>query len=324
MPREQPPLVMSPEFQLIHDYFQQKQNADPSVIVGIGDDCALIQSTPNTLQAISVDTSIVNRHFPEDADPFYIAARALNVSLSDLAAMGATARWFTLAISLPKMDAAWLSAFSDGLFYAAKQANISLIGGDTTQSPVLTITVQVQGEVPNHQALTRSGAKIGDTIYVSGELGNAAAGLYNYQRGIQQAPFYQAYLNPQPQLVLGQQLIGLAHSCIDISDGLLADLGHVLTASRCAAEIDIACLPINSALIQQFGIEQAIQWALTGGDDYQLCFTSPLTPEQLSKHGICATAIGKIVAGSGYTLHHLPNGITIHQHGFDHFYAPPI
>lgn len=316
--------TQSPEFHLIQTYFKHYAQYDDSVALGIGDDCALINTSANTEQAISVDTSIIGRHFPADADPYYIACRALNSSLSDLAAMGARARWFTLAISLPTMDDAWLAAFSKGLFAAANKAGAQLIGGDTTKSDTLTITVQVQGEVAKGTALLRSGAQIGDTVYVSGELGNAAAGLALYQQGIRQGRLYEAYINPQPQLVLGQQLLGHANSCIDISDGLLADLSHILKASQCAAKIDANKLPLAKEVLDQFSQQQATLWALSGGDDYQLCFTSAHNPEQLKAQGIKAHAIGEIVAGTGYTVENLSDDIQLQQRGFDHFYEPSI
>lgn len=314
---------MSPEFQLIYDYFQQTPKANSGVILGIGDDCALIETTANYAQAISIDTSIADRHFPSDADAYLIGARALNISLSDLAAMGAKPRWFTLALSLPSIDSAWLSAFSKGLFDAAKKANITLIGGDTTKSPTLSISIQVQGEVDAKRALKRSGAAIGDAIYVSGDLGLAAAGLFYYQHRMQLEPFYSAYLNPQAQLDLGQRLLDLATSCIDISDGLLADLSHILKASDCGAVIDCQLLPIQP-LLSRFNQPQALQWALSGGDDYQLCFTSPLNEQQLAEKNILAIKIGEIIENKGYTLHNLPKGITLAKKGFDHFYEPSI
>lgn len=314
---------MSPEFQLIHDYFNREQTADHSVLLGIGDDCALLQCSDNTALAISVDTSIADRHFPIDAPANLIAARALNISLSDLAAMGATPRWFTLAISLPKMDTPWLKSFSQGLFQAANAAGVQLIGGDTTKSELLSITIQVHGEINPSLALRRDQAKIGDFIYVSGNLGHAAAGLSQYQQGIKQEPYYSAFLNPQPQLALGQKLLGLSHCAIDISDGLLADLNHILKASKLGAEIDCARLPL-AELSQWPDKKQAFNWALTGGDDYQLCFTSAYTPEEIAAQGVQAAHIGQIVAGNSVSLHNLPHGLSINTLGFDHFYETSI
>lgn len=314
---------MSPEFKLIYDYFCQAQKPDEALILGIGDDCALIENSAHLAQAISIDTSIADRHFPADADPFYIGARALNISLSDLAAMGAKPRWFTLALSLPAIDHAWLTAFSQGLFDAANKAGIILIGGDTTKSSVLSISIQVQGEVDPLLALKRSGAQIGDSIYVSGDLGLAAAGWFNYQQKNYSEPFYSAYLNPQAQLNLGQKLLSIANACIDISDGLLADLGHILKASQCGAQIDCSLIPIQT-LLAHFELNQALPWALYGGDDYQLCFTSSLSSQQLAEQNIAATKIGKIVKGTGCSMINLPDDILLTQQGFDHFYESPV
>lgn len=314
----------SSEFRIIHQYFQQHARYDNSVSAGIGDDCAIINATPGMQQAVSVDTSIADRHFPSDAAPFLIARRALNVSLSDLAAMGAQPRWFTLALNLPQADELWLKAFSEGLFSAADEAGIQLIGGDTTKANTLAITVQVHGELPAGTALLRRGANAGETVYVSGQLGNAAAGLAQYRQGIREGELFNAYMNPQPQLALGRQLRGIASSCIDISDGLLADLGHILAASGCAARVDAAKLPLAPAALQAFTYPQVLRWALGGGDDYQLCFTSALSASQLQQRGITAYAIGTLDEGSGCQLLGLPRGMTITTTGFDHFYEPAI
>lgn len=308
------------EFQLIHRYFQQYAEYDASVSLGIGDDCALINPSPNLQQAISVDTSIADRHFPHDAPAFYIGRRALNVSVSDLAAMGATPRWFTLAISLPALNEEWLAEFSRGLFSAALDANIQLIGGDTTKGRELSITVQVHGELPKGTALKRKGAQVGDAIYVTGDLGSAAAGLHLYQQGERSGSLVEAYLNPIPQLANGVALRKHANSCIDISDGLLADLGHILAASQCAAEIDLAAIPLAADNIQQFGRVPALNYALNGGDDYQLCFTSKYSLEALTNIGVKAHAIGHIVAGQGIHFLNAPAGVDTHIRGFDHFH----
>lgn len=309
------------EFQIIQRYFEKHARYDASVALGIGDDCALIVPTPGTWQAISVDTSIAGRHFPEDAPAYDIAYRALNVSLSDLAAMGATPRWFTLAISLPEVDEPWLQAFSQGLFQAATNANVQLIGGDTTRG-ALSITIQVQGELPMGKALKRSGAKAGDYIYVSGCLGDGGAGLAVYQHKIpHHEALLTAYLRPEPELALGQKLLAQASSCIDISDGLLADLGHILRASQVGAEIDVQQLPLSAAMSGSFNKEQALQLALTAGDDYKLCFTSAFAVDELAMENVFC--IGRIVAGSELQLKNLPDTVQLATCGFDHFYEKP-
>ncbi len=309
------------EFQIIKQYFEQHARYDKSVVLGIGDDCALISSTPNTHQAISVDTSIGGVHFPEDASAFDIAYRALNISLSDLAAMGAQAKWYTLALTLPNLDEVWLSEFSRGLFQAANNSRVHLIGGDTTRGP-LSITVQVQGEVPVDKALKRSGANLGDYIYVSGVLGDAGAGLAVYQKRIPESEttrqLLKAYLNPEPCLGLGVSLREIASSCIDISDGLLADLGHILRASSVGAEVDITKIPLSDALKAEVDNNEALTLALSAGDDYQLCFTSRLSPDAMTVDN--SYCIGKIVAGHELRLMNQPAGLEINTPGFDHFH----
>ncbi len=306
------------EFQIIQQYFAKNAHYDESVILGIGDDCALVIPSVNTQQVISVDTSIAGRHFPEDADPFSIAYRALNVSLSDLAAMGAKARWFTLALTLPSFDPVWLQEFSRGLFQAAINAEVQLIGGDTTKGP-MAITIQVQGELPIGKALKRSGAKVGDAIYVSGNLGDAGAGLALYQ---QKKPLIKktgseallkAYLHPEPELLLGEKLLYKANSCIDISDGFLADLSHILRASKVGAEIDLNQIPLSAALLEFTDKKDALNLALTAGDDYKLCFTSNLSAVE---NGYC---VGKIIAERQLILLNQPEDFNIKKTGFDHF-----
>jgi thiamine-monophosphate kinase len=305
------------EFQIIQQYFESHAGVDKSIALGIGDDCALIIPTTNTYQVISVDTSIADRHFPNDADAYDIAYRALNVSLSDLAAMGAKAKWFTLAISLPEYNALWLSRFSQGLFQAAHNAGVHLIGGDTTKGS-LTITVQVQGELPIGKALQRNNAKVGDYIYVSGYLGNAGAGLLVYQKQLAaNNTLLTDYLKPEPELVLGEKLLNIANSCIDISDGLLADLSHILRASNVGAEIDLAHIPLSDELLSAVDNKQALQLALQAGDDYKLCFTSAISPEQLTLEGVFC--IGCITENTELTFKNKPYNFEITTTGFDHF-----
>ncbi len=314
------------EFQIIHEYFEKNAFYDHSVALGIGDDCAIINPTDNSQQVISVDTSLADRHFPADADAFDIAYRSLNVSLSDLAAMGADGKWFTLAITLPDFNKSWLQQFSQGLFTAAKNAEVQLIGGDTTKGP-LSITVQVQGEIPMGQALKRSGAQLGDYIYVSGNLGDAGAGLTIYQQQKQQqnktdTELLTAYLKPEPQLQLGNKLRNIASSCIDISDGLLADLGHILQASQVGAEIDLNTIPLSTALLNFTNRANALSYALTAGDDYKLCFTSAQEPEQLSSTQSdidSVYCIGRITDKKELILTNQPENLQLTQVGFDHF-----
>jgi thiamine-monophosphate kinase len=313
-----PPLGV--EFQIIRQYFEKNAHYDESVALGIGDDCALIIPTPGTQQAISVDTSIAGRHFPADADPFQVAYRALNVSLSDLAAMGAKARWFTLALSLPSFDEAWLQAFSRGLFQAATNAGVQLIGGDTTKGP-MSITIQVQGELPLGKALKRSGAKTGDAIYVSGYLGDAGAGLALYEQRLLKKPgsevLLKAYLQPEPELIVGEKLLDKANSCMDISDGFLADLSHILRASHVGAEINLNNIPLSPALLAAMDKTPALVLALTAGDDYKLCFTSSLSADEIALENVYC--VGRIIAEQQLVLLNPPEDFFINKTGFDHF-----
>ena len=316
----------SAEFQIIDEFFERQasQHQPASVIVGIGDDCAVLAPNANAEQVISVDTSIAGRHFPEDAAAYDIAYRSLNVALSDLAAMGAKPCWFTLALSLNHHDKNWLQDFSKGLFEAASHANIALIGGDTTKVPEnapLSITVQVHGEVPFGKALLRQGAKVGDKLYVSNCLGDAAAGLLCYQQGLHYPDLLRAYLRPEPQITLGLHLQDHAHSCIDISDGLLADLGHILQRSGIGAEIDLQSIPLSESLLSYCDRKKALGLALSGGDDYQLLFSSD---QVISMDNV--TVIGRIIDKTGIHLLNDDDNIsqTLSMTGFDHFYEPSV
>jgi thiamine-monophosphate kinase len=261
------------EFALIQRYFWEKSRYNSSVCMGIGDDAALVIPPSNQQLAISVDTLIEGVHFPVDTAPQDIGFKALAVNLSDLAAMGAQPLWFTLALTLPNVDKPWLEQFSEGLFEISKAYNIQLIGGDTTKGH-LSITIQVIGSVPQNQALMRSGAQIGDEIFVTGTLGDAGLALAVLQNKISFQNQDITRLNrPTPRISEGLKLRGIANSAIDISDGLLADLGHLLEMSgNVGATLFLNNLPLSKEL-QTLKIEQAWQFALSSGDDYELCFT---------------------------------------------------
>jgi thiamine-monophosphate kinase len=271
------------EFDLISRYFSQAFPKRSDVILGIGDDAALCTIPSNMQLVIAIDTLVEGVHFPLTTRPEDIGYKVLAVNLSDLAAMGATPTWFTLALTCPKTDEIWLTKFSQGLLELAKAAQVSLIGGDTTCGP-LTITIQIAGFVPPGCALQRSGAQPGDGIYVTGTLGDAGLGLASVQkrvtlpRRIQE--FVESRLNrPTPRLSEGQALRGIASSAIDVSDGLVADLGHILSASAVGAILELDCLPLSSALRSH--LPWAWHLALSGGDDYELCFTVPRSRENL-------------------------------------------
>ncbi len=315
------------EFELIEQFFSGESGA-ADVALGIGDDCALLLPPPGEQLAVSADTLVADVHFPVDGDPELIGERALRVAVSDLAAMGAAPRWFTLSLTLPNADPHWVENFAYGLQSAAKSCGITLVGGDTTKGP-LTIGVQVMGTLPKGSALVRKGALPGDVVFVSGPLGDAAAALATIKQQWQPAAADISYLldryyKPEPQWVLGLALRGLASAAIDISDGLLQDLGHICRASGVGAIIEYERLPLSTAVASCPDASQEISWALSGGDDYHLCFTVPRErllafEETMEANGFVPTAIGEIVQGDDVTC--LKDGqlVQLAQTGYNHF-----
>ncbi|RMS06972.1 Thiamine-monophosphate kinase, partial [Pseudomonas coronafaciens pv. garcae] len=297
------------EFELIRNYFAAAPCAQASeeVALGIGDDCALLALPPGEQLAISTDTLVAGVHFPDTCDPFLLGQRALAVSASDLAAMGARPVAFTLALTLPRVDGEWLQAFARGLNLMAQGCTLRLIGGDTTRGP-LSLTLTVFGSVPAGLALTRSGAREGELLCVGGTLGDGAGALplVLNQRSAQASiaePLLARYWSPQPQLALGQALRGSATSALDISDGLLADCGHIARASGVRLVIERDRLPLSQPLLALLGLSGAQQAALSGGDDYILAFTLP--SEQLAAlqaQGLPVHVIGRVEAGQGVVL----------------------
>ena len=294
--------------------------------LGIGDDGALVNPSINTQLVVATDTLVSSVHFPAHASAEQIATRALCVNLSDMAAMGATPRWFTLALTLEKADPLWLAGFSRGLAKIAKEFGIALIGGDTTSGP-LTISLTLLGEVSVGGALQRDGAKAGDSIYVTGTLGDGAAGLDTLQHpGVEKDTqrLLERFYRPQPQVQAGQKLQGIASACIDISDGLISDLGHICKASGVSANIDSKRLPIHPEVTRRFP-QQALNWALVGGDDYQLCFTVAKSNldriDRLIRQGeLDATMVGKIQPKIEATFPVMVDKLSAKLNGgFDHF-----
>lgn len=277
------------EFELIERFFRRPAR---DAVLGIGDDAALIAPSAGCELAISVDMLVSGRHFFADVDPQALGHKTLAVNLSDLAAMGATPRWALLAVALPDADPIWLAAFAKGLFALGDEYQVDLVGGDTTQGP-LTLCVTIIGEVAAGRALRRSGARPGDSIWVSGTLGDAALALAHRQGRIEldAADFRsceRALLWPQPRVALGRRLLGIARAAIDISDGLTGDLGHVLQASGVGAQVEVAALPCSDVMRRQLqgaARETALRCVLAGGDDYELCFTAP------GRHGPALHAI---------------------------------
>ena len=317
---------MTSEFNLIQQFFTRPAKR---TVLGVGDDAALIRIAPENELAISTDMLLAERHFFSGDDPESLGHKALAVNLSDLAAMGATPRWVLLSLALPDANENWLTRFCAGWFALAEQHGVSLIGGDTTRG-ALTFSVTAMGEVARGKALRRSGAQVGDEIWVSGTLGDAALALAYLQRRIQITPHAAAAVlprlhRPTPRVKLGQKLLELANSAIDISDGLLADLGHILQASNVGAEIHLEAIPLSEALRTYWQEDVARQAALAGGDDYELCFTAKpkqhAALEQLGKRlKLPLSCIGQITRKPGLVVRDADHQIVnIEGTGFDHF-----
>ncbi len=294
------------EFEIIERYFKQDVANRPDVIRGSGDDAAILRVPEGQDLVVSTDTLVSGTHFPTTMNPGDIGYRSLAVNLSDLAAMGAEARWLTLALTLPQADEHWLSEFSEGLMQLATQQQIALVGGDITRGP-LSITVQVLGVVPRGSALQRCGARPGDLLYVTGTLGGpglaleAIAGRSGYSANLT-AALMQRFNRPEPRLAAGLVLRDLASSAIDISDGLLADLGHILAASQAGAVVRIDTLPLF-ATGEEVSRDSLLQHALVSGDEYELCFTiAPSRQGEMVRQlaGVCPVrCIGEITDGAG-------------------------
>ncbi|MDR6095784.1 thiamine-phosphate kinase [Stenotrophomonas sp. SORGH_AS_0321] len=298
------------EFALI-DRIRARSKGRDDIVLGIGDDAALLQPLAGHWLAVTADTLNSGVHFPPETMPADIGWKTLAVNLSDLAAMGATPAWGTLALSLPEASEEWIDAFADGFFALADAHEWRLIGGDTTRG-ALSLSVTAFGQVPHGQALRRDGAQVGDDIWVSGTLGDAAAALHLWQRGAlniataavpgDDEMLRQRLLRPTPRVALGLRLRAFAHAAVDISDGLLADLGHITTRSGVGAVVDADALPLSPGLRARFGRDAARACALRGGDDYELCFTAAANQRD-ALHAVAAslrlplTRIGRIVQG---------------------------
>jgi thiamine-monophosphate kinase len=303
------------EFELIKRFFH-RTNPMPGVVVGIGDDGAVLAPDPNKQQIQVIDTLVEGVHFPPQTNAADIAYRAVAVNLSDIAAMGAEPRWMTLALTLSSANDEWLESFARGLFEAADEHQVSLIGGDTTSGQAVVVTVAISGEVEPGKALLRSAARAGDSIYVTGTVGDAAAGLQLQQRGESDDFLSSRFLRPTPRIAIGRALVGVATAAIDVSDGLAGDLQKLLLASEAGAEIEIATLPLSDALRARFDREQQLQFALQGGDDYELCFTSS-DPSVDSIAGV--TRIGQVTAGTELVFHHNGDVVEVDASGYRHF-----
>jgi thiamine-monophosphate kinase len=317
------------EFNLIQRFFTKQDVKRSDVLLGVGDDCALLQVPPGESLAVTTDTLVSGVHFFPDTDPESLGHKALAVNLSDLAAMGARPAWITLALVLPEANVQWLTAFASGFFKLAQSFQVQLVGGDTTRGP-LTITIQACGFVPDQNALRRDGAAPEDRIYVTGTIGDAALALAasenNWTLSDIHLPHLQTrLLHPTPRIRQGLELRGLASAAIDISDGLAQDLQHILQRSGVGATLDVDHLPCSPALKTSLQAEDAISLALTGGDDYELCFTLPPQHQSrlqsLAAHWDCAcTEIGVIEEQLGLRFQRLDNNhFDLSGTGYEHF-----
>jgi thiamine-monophosphate kinase len=292
------------EFEIIERYFT-RPSRDPDVVIGVGDDAAVLEV--HGLVAVTVDTLVAGVHFPDGIAPPLLGYRALAVNLSDLAAMGAEPRWATLALTLPKPDELWLDGFSRGLFDLAERHGVSLVGGNLARGP-LSVTIQLMGRVEQGRILTRAHGNVGDDVYVTGTLGDSAAGvaLINERvetlHGSAGSALKERFYRPVPRVAAGLALRSLASAAIDVSDGLLADLGHICASSGCGALIDVEHVPLSAELMSTCPPQIALAHALAGGDDYELCFTAPPSRAEeieraLAATGTSATRVGQLVPG---------------------------
>lgn len=303
------------EFDLIRRYFTCDAPAS-GVIVGVGDDGAILSATPGTQQIQVTDTLVEGIHFPANIAAGDIGYRVVAVNLSDIAAMGGIPRWMTLALTLWDKDEAWVEEFAAGLLGAAARYGVALVGGDTTRGDSVVVTVHVSGEVEAGKAILRSGAQPGDTVFVSGTVGDAAAGLELIREEVTDGTLVQRFLRPTPRIELGRKLVGHAHAAIDISDGLIADLHKLLDASGAGAEIDLDRLPLSEALREHFDLDSAYRFATTGGDDYELCFTARADAVN-GIEGI--TAIGTVTERAELVCRRDGNIVEVDTSGYRHF-----
>jgi thiamine-monophosphate kinase len=321
---------MLSEFDLIARYFTRPLRPNSPTSLGIGDDCALLTPSPGMQLAISSDMLVEGRHFFAGADAAKLGHKSLAVNLSDLGAMGARPLAFTLALSLPQVQPDWLAAFSEGLFRLADEHQCELIGGDTTKGP-LNICITVFGEVPAAHALRRDAAKAGDDIWVSGTLGDARLALAacNKELHLGQEDFARAALRldqPAPRVALGTALRGIAHAAIDVSDGLIGDLRHILKRSGVGALLDVDALPFGPSLAKQTQ-DLRRRFTLAGGDDYELCFIAPASSRPqveaaAQETGTLVTRVGRITAEAGMRLVDASgNALDLPVSSFDHFAA---
>jgi thiamine-monophosphate kinase len=311
------------EFEIIARYFSGQPGED--VILGIGDDAAVLDVDEPIV--VAVDTIVGGVHFPPDLSSHAIGYRSLAVNLSDFAAMGAKPRWATLALTLPAADEAWLEGFAAGFFELAARFGVGLVGGDTTRGP-LTASVQLLGTLPNGRPLRRSGGRAGDDVYVTGTLGDAAGALPLLARGgtmtATESELIARFEYPSPRVEAGLALASVAAAAIDVSDGLVADLGHICRQSGCGARIDVERLPLSRALGGLYSADRAVDFALGGGDDYELCFTArreqaAAVAAALAECATPFTRIGELVTGNEVVFCRGGRPVALTVSGYTHF-----
>lgn len=327
------------EFELIHQFFTQPQKVvRDDVALAIGDDCALLEIPQGKTLAVTTDTMVENSHFYPNIDPRDLGYKAIATNLSDLAAMGAEPAWVSLALTLPTVDEDWLKAFSEGVFEILEDHHVALIGGDTTSGERISITVTAQGFVQKQTALCRHQAQVGDLIYVSGNLGDALAGFYALSAlhkqeksavNVEEDYVIQRHLRPTPRIALGNLLAThqISRCALDLSDGLVGDLGHILQRSGKSAVINLSDLPCSEALVKLYCREQAEKLALQGGEDYELCFTVspeklPLLAQYQADFGVKVTCIGQIIEPQSQPMIFQRDGysIELQLNSFEHFH----
>ena len=305
------------EFELIRRFFSRPVDS-ATVVAGVGDDGAVLRPPAGRELVTVIDTMVAGTHFPAGMTARDIGYRIVVVNLSDIAAMGAEPRWMTLALTLVEADADWLEEFAAGLYEAASEWSVMLVGGDTTSGEQLVVSVQMSGDLAPGMALYRSGAKAGDTVFVTGTLGDAAAGLEQWSAGAGDQYLTSRFARPSARVGVGRALAGIAHAAIDLSDGLVADLSKILEASHAGAELDLQCLPLSEELLRTVGREQALRYAMGGGDDYELCFTLPETslPAEISTE---VTPIGRITREPGLVCRDGDAVVPFDNTGYRHF-----
>ena len=305
------------EFELIQRYFVRTDEGR-GVVTGIGDDGAVLRPDAGRELISVIDTLVAAVHFPKNIDAADLGYRVVVVNLSDIAAMGGRPRWMTLALTMPDANEHWISRFAEGLYTAADEYGVVLVGGDTTQGDNVVVSVQITGDVVEGGAIHRSGAASGNAIFVTGTIGDAAAGLELLKAGQGHDFLSNRFLRPAARVDFGQSLVGVASAAIDISDGLYTDLQKLLSASGVGAELDIGCLPLSDALQSKFDLESQRRFALSGGDDYELCFTAP-KDVLFDANDLRITQIGLITEGDELVCRDASGIVEYEDSGYRHF-----